>query len=44
MKKLLCYLFGHGRKYNYRIMKSDGKYYDITTCHRCWKETEKEVK
>jgi hypothetical protein len=44
MLKFLCYLIGHGSKYTYRIQKADGKLYEITTCHRCWKETEKAVK
>lgn len=44
LKPLLCIIFGHGKKYKYQIQKSDGKLYYITTCHRCWKETEKEVR
>lgn len=42
--RITCFLFGHGKKYKYMIQKSNGKTYEITTCHRCWKETEKEVK
>lgn len=42
--KLLCLIGAHGKKYQYKIQKSDGKSYHITTCHRCWKEIEKAVK
>lgn len=44
LSKLLCVFIGHGSKYKYKIQKSDGKTYEVTTCHRCWKEIEKEVK
>lgn len=44
LKKILCYIIGHGKRYRFKIQKSDGKTYEITTCHRCWKDTEKEVK
>jgi hypothetical protein len=44
LARLLCFFGLHGSKYKIKVQKLDGKTYMITTCHRCWKETEKEVK
>jgi hypothetical protein len=44
LKALLCKIIGHGTKYSYTVFDTrEEKTYKITTCHRCWKETKKEV-